>query len=206
MFRYFVNTFVNNRMLTVNYAKLLDKSTVSTQKKGGGGGLTPYPSLKSVDRPFIPAWLSGLSCQQVCVDRSVDRFKKGRLGMAFPEDYEMHKKAPAMIVGFEDNHPIVACYRVGDQLTFLCPFCGCRHWHGGGERFGEGDGHRVAHCAIKRVNNSKGYILKEFYHFKFSGYLPKKWQPNKGNIPRLSWGILNAIDLMNLPFPSSSHE
>lgn len=36
------------------------------------------------------------------------------------------------------------------QLVFVCPFCGCTHFHGaGGLRFGDGDGHREKHCICR---------------------------------------------------------
>ena len=31
-------------------------------------------------------------------------------------------------------------------VVFACPFCDGRHVHGGGEKFGGGNGHRSPHC------------------------------------------------------------
>jgi hypothetical protein len=51
---------------------------VNIKRVGGWGkGLGYHPSLyrKSVDTPLKGAWLSGFSCQQIGVDRSVDRLE-----------------------------------------------------------------------------------------------------------------------------------
>jgi hypothetical protein len=48
----------------------------------------------------------------------------------------------------------------GIQLTFICPVCEQRHWHGAGgcgAKFGAGNGHRASHCYCWR----DGYILEE---------------------------------------------
>lgn len=83
-----------------------------------------------------------------------------------------HKPEPATILGHNDNIPIVACNSAlrpqsaarpnGKQywaITFVCPWCGRRHYHGGGteEERPEG-GHRVGHC---RGNGApRSYYLK----------------------------------------------
>ena len=58
------------------------------------------------------------------------------------------------------------------HVVFICPFCGCIHYHGcGGEKFGDGDGDRVAHChcdipAYYRLNSQKyGLLLDKNWHF-----------------------------------------
>jgi hypothetical protein len=48
------------------------KNAIDSKKRGGGGGLTPYPSLKSADMTFKPAWLRRFSCQQNCADKNAD--------------------------------------------------------------------------------------------------------------------------------------
>lgn len=56
--------------------------------------------------------------------------------------------------------PVVDARRKGTLLIITCPYCGKQHIHGGcGDKFGEGDGHRVAHC--QTLGNDDGYILKE---------------------------------------------
>lgn len=62
------------------------------------------------------------------------------------------------------GYPIVEAVRTksGAQLVFACRYCGCDHLHGAGERFGDGDGHRVAHCIVADSPYQKtGYILRE---------------------------------------------
>lgn len=90
-----------------------------------------------------------------------------------------YRKALAMILGFQEGYPVIACYRIDNQLTFMCPFCGQRHWHGGGKSGepGAGDGHRVAHCLWRRQDNDKGYFLREVVDWRLSGYLPVKLRP-----------------------------
>lgn len=39
-----------------------------------------------------------------------------------------------------EGRPTFACEVRGQQLTFVCPKCQKRHWHG------IGDGHRASHC------------------------------------------------------------
>jgi hypothetical protein len=57
-FSVFVNTFVNNRLLTVNSLERLNNMDVFNKKVGGGCLVfSPLLSLKSVDRPIKPAWL-----------------------------------------------------------------------------------------------------------------------------------------------------
>ena len=120
------------------------------------------------------------------------------MGREMVMQYEAHRNAPAMILGHKDGIPIVACYRVKDQVTFLCPFCGKRHWHGAGkDRSKSGDGHRVAHCLIKRSDNRRGYILKEMDGFQFSGYLPKKYRGEILNDRHFA--VLTEKDWLQLP-------
>jgi hypothetical protein len=45
------------------------------------------------------------------------------------------------------------------QLTFDCPLCGESHWHGRGNRFGDGDGHRCSQCTTGCWPD--GYNLRE---------------------------------------------
>jgi hypothetical protein len=37
--------------------------------------------------------------------------------------------------------------RNSGHVAFVCPFCGAVHLHGTSDGFGNGDGHRVPHCA-----------------------------------------------------------
>ena len=39
-----------------------------------------------------------------------------------------------------EGRPTFVCEVRGRQLTFVCPRCNKRHWHG------LGDGHRASHC------------------------------------------------------------
>ena len=70
------------------------------------------------------------------------------------------------------NHiPIVACFRTGKQLVFVCPFCGREHYHGAcGPNFGDGDGHRVEHCLTNTSANHNGYYLRESKEPASAGY------------------------------------
>ncbi|MGO9175719.1 MAG: hypothetical protein ACLQED_06200 [Desulfobaccales bacterium] len=70
----FVINFVINEMMTINYLIKQDNSAVSSIKERGGGGFTPYPSLKSDDRSFKVAWLSRFRCHQPSDDKNDDRF------------------------------------------------------------------------------------------------------------------------------------
>jgi len=56
----------------------------------------------------------------------------------------------------EMTPPTVMATRVGGQLVIVCPWCGHKHFHGGGASPGDGDGHRVAHC-----DALGGYYVKE---------------------------------------------
>ncbi len=48
-------------------------------------------------------------------------------------------------------------------LAAWCPHCRREHWHGGGDGFGDGDGHRVAHCSDHRSPfTATGYYLREY--------------------------------------------
>lgn len=51
-----------------------------------------------------------------------------------------------------------------DLLTVVgCPYCGRDHLHGAGDRPGDGDGHRVAHCGGHFPEASSiGYVLREW--------------------------------------------
>ena len=80
-------------------------------------------------------------------------------------------------------------YRHGKgQLVFVCPFCGCTHFHGsGGLNFGDGDGHRSKHCICrapaylrhdtqdiaKRLCPGWGFNLVEVEDFHRAGDFPK---------------------------------
>ena len=62
--------------------------------------------------------------------------------------------------------------RGSGHVVFICPFCGCIHYHGcGGEKFGDGNGDRVPHCKCNdpdyyRLNSQKyGFLLDENWHF-----------------------------------------
>lgn len=58
--------------------------------------------------------------------------------------------------------PIIDVVRRGCQLTFQCRYCRRLHYHGAvGPRFGEGDGHRVAHCLPPSPYTPTGYELRE---------------------------------------------
>jgi hypothetical protein len=63
-----------------------------------------------------------------------------------------------------DGCPIVPAVRTknGTQLSVFCRYCGAHHLHGGGESFGDGDGHRAAHCwADDSPYRELGYVLRE---------------------------------------------
>lgn len=63
--------------------------------------------------------------------------------------------------------------RCSGQVVFICPFCGCIHFHGAsGERFGDGDGTRVPHCTC---DNPAYYRLNTQ---KFERLLDSNWQFN----------------------------
>jgi hypothetical protein len=52
-------------------------------------------------------------------------------------------------------YPLFAVTRRGGLLTFFCPFCRRRHYHGG-------TGHRIAHCTDRKSPYFKhGYWLVE---------------------------------------------
>lgn len=62
--------------------------------------------------------------------------------------------------------------RGAGHVVFICPFCGCVHYHGcGGEEFGDGNGDRVPHCQCDdpdyyRLNSQKyGLLLDKNWHF-----------------------------------------
>jgi hypothetical protein len=58
-----------------------------------------------------------------------------------------------------------------EQLRFYCQHCRQYHYHAAGDRPGDGDGHRVAHCHDHRSPFSEsGYTLRE---------IDGKWQPNE---------------------------
>lgn len=56
--------------------------------------------------------------------------------------------------------PAVRVTRVGNDLRFHCPYCGCTHNHGAGD--GADDWHRANHCHSDagRRAFARGYILK----------------------------------------------
>lgn len=57
-----------------------------------------------------------------------------------------------------------------EHLIFICPFCGCVHYHGSGEKFGDGNGHRQPHCSCQ---------IPAFYRLNFQKYglqLDPNWQ------------------------------
>jgi predicted RNA-binding Zn-ribbon protein involved in translation (DUF1610 family) len=59
-----------------------------------------------------------------------------------------------------EDVPVFSCGRSSRNrayIVFVCPKCGARNCHGGGERLGDGDGHRVSHCGCW----PNGYDLKE---------------------------------------------
>ena len=77
----------------------------------------------------------------------------------------------ATIIKYEKGVPTIACFRNDPgSLTFVCPACGNQHYHGAGDVFGEGDGHRSSHCDKMRDG---GYYLKESKDWKDAGYLHK---------------------------------
>lgn len=58
--------------------------------------------------------------------------------------------------------PLVEVVRRGCHLVFRCRYCRRTHYHGAvGPRFGQGDGHRVAHCNPPSPYTRHGYILRE---------------------------------------------
>jgi hypothetical protein len=64
----------------------------------------------------------------------------------------------------EEAIPVVDAVRSrdGKQLVIICPYCGKKHHHGAvSERVGAGNGHRVAHCAIRTGVNDRGYVVVE---------------------------------------------
>lgn len=85
---------------------------------------------------------------------------------------EMNKKSVATILSYDKSKiPTIACFRNEQgSLTFICPSCKKQHYHGAGDKFGEGDGHRCSHC--KEMQDT-GYHLKEVKDWKLAGYLHK---------------------------------
>lgn len=61
------------------------------------------------------------------------------------------------------DYPILWAARVGRQLVGDCPICGFTHRHGAvGPAFGDGDGHRGAHCLDTTLPGySNGYVVVE---------------------------------------------
>jgi len=57
--------------------------------------------------------------------------------------------------------PTFTAHRDGPHLVFRCPYCERDHLHGAGQNFGDGDGHRVAHCTADSPLKDSGYILIE---------------------------------------------
>lgn len=62
--------------------------------------------------------------------------------------------------------PVLLARRVFGNSTWLleahCPFCNRHHVHGAGDRPGDGNGHRSAHCSEPTSPFLKtGYILRE---------------------------------------------
>ena len=62
--------------------------------------------------------------------------------------------------------------RGSGHVVFICPFCGCIHYHGcGGKRFGDGNGDRVPHCTcnvpafFRKDRQELGKNLDYHWHF-----------------------------------------
>jgi hypothetical protein len=66
-----------------------------------------------------------------------------------------------------DLIPVVEGVRRRDQLVIFCPYCGKPHHHGAGgpgAPFGDGNGHREAHCGYGSLRDrigDPGYIVRE---------------------------------------------
>lgn len=64
---------------------------------------------------------------------------------------------PAVILAHDANSvTVAAAFMQADerhpgkgQLCYVCPFCGCIHFHGTGKAYGSGDGSRVPHCTCE---------------------------------------------------------
>lgn len=78
--------------------------------------------------------------------------------------------------------------RGSGQMVFICPFCGCIHYHGAsGEVFGDGDGERIPHCLCdipafyrqdrqsigKNLDRNWKFDLVETEDFRRAGDFPK---------------------------------
>lgn len=49
-----------------------------------------------------------------------------------------------------------------DEILVYCKYCDKDHVHGArGRDFGDGDGHRVAHCGGQTPYKSTGYVIRE---------------------------------------------
>ena len=58
--------------------------------------------------------------------------------------------------------PVIEAVRRNGQLVFCCDYCLVHHHHGAGRKPGDGDGHRVAHCALRASPyRDTGYYLRE---------------------------------------------
>lgn len=82
------------------------------------------------------------------------------------------------------------------QLVFICPFCGCIHYHGAvSKNFGDGNGHRAPHCTRvipaffrkdrqelgKYLDYSWEFSLVEVEDFRRAGDFPKYLAKNLAN-------------------------
>ena len=71
-------------------------------------------------------------------------------------------KPPGLVADVIPTLPAVHVRgRTVGQLVAWCPHCRTGHWHGGGDIFGDGDGHRQAHCS-----NRGSPLLESGYHLR----------------------------------------
>lgn len=87
----------------------------------------------------------------------MDQQKQGRI----PQDPHHNQIHPP-----EETPVLDAFLYAGDRkrihLVAWCPYCTRWHWHGAGERPGDGNGHRVAHCSSETSPYLRGgYDLRE---------------------------------------------
>lgn len=81
----------------------------------------------------------------------------------------MKKRKPAFLDSVE--RPVFPVIRTTDGrcLAFFCPSCGKENIHGGGVKFGEGDGSRMSHCPCFKTYSIKE-IAPDCPRFKVKGW------------------------------------
>jgi hypothetical protein len=69
--------------------------------------------------------------------------------------------------------PTLPAYRLPDgiHLAVFCPECCLWHFHGAGDRPGDGDGHRAAHCSDKSFDPIRRRVVAHSGSLQRTGYI-----------------------------------